>query len=482
MITAVIPYTESSFVKDTISNLRSNDLISEIYLLIRDEIKDEIPGCKLITGNFFTSETLKKLSEELKTEYILLLTENSLIEFIQFGLERFVNLADSTKGGLLYSDYIEKKEGTKFHPVIEYQAGSIRDDFDFGPLLFLRTDAVKKSLNSDYKYAGLYDLRLNISLSHEVLRIPEYLYYSTKPELSKSGEKQFNYVDPQNRGRQLEMESAASEYLKKIGAYLKPEFQNIDLRKAVFKNESSIIIPVKNRVNTIKDAVESALEQETNFAYNIIVIDNYSNDGTTEILREYADKNKKVIHIIPGRKDLAIGGCWNEAVNHTECGKFSVQLDSDDLYLDNTLQKIVNTFYEEKCAAVIGSYKLTDFNRNEIPPGIINHGEWTEDNGRNNALRINGFGAPRAFYTPLLRKTNIPNVSYGEDYAVCLEISRLYRIARIFEPVYLCRRWEGNSDSSLPIEKENANNLYKDKIRTFEILSRIKLNAGVKQG
>ncbi len=276
------------------------------------------------------------------------------------------------------------------------------------------------------------------------------------------------------------MESAASEYLKKIGAYLKPEFQKINSEKIFFKNEASIIIPVKNRINTIKEAVESALDQETNFSYNIIVIDNYSNDGTTEILKEYANRNEKVIHIIPGRKDLAIGGCWNEAVSHPDCGKFAVQLDSDDLYLKDTLQKIVDTFKKEECSAVIGSYKLTDFNQNEIPPGIINHKEWTEDNGRNNALRINGFGAPRAFYTPLLRKTKIPNVSYGEDYAVCLEISRLYRIARIFEPVYLCRRWEGNSDSSLPIEKENSNNFYKDKIRTIEILARKRLNAGDK--
>ncbi len=481
MITVVIPYIESSFLKGTISNFRSSSLIADIFLLIKDEINAEIPGSKLIkTGNFFSSETLKKISEKLKTEYLLFITEKSLIEFNQFGLERFINLAESTGAGLLYSDYVEEKSGKKFHPVIEYQLGSIRDDFDFGALLFLRTEAVKKCLNSNYKYAGLYDLRLNISLFYKIIRIPEYLYNSTKPELKKSGEKQFDYVDPQNRERQLEMESAASEYLKKIGAYLKPEFQKINSEKIFFKNEASIIIPVKNRINTIKEAVESALDQETNFSYNIIVIDNYSNDGTTEILKEYANRNEKVIHIIPGRKDLAIGGCWNEAVSHPDCGKFAVQLDSDDLYLKDTLQKIVDTFKKEECSAVIGSYKLTDFNQNEIPPGIINHKEWTEDNGRNNALRINGFGAPRAFYTPLLRKTKIPNVSYGEDYAVCLEISRLYRIARIFEPVYLCRRWEGNSDSSLPIEKENSNNFYKDKIRTIEILARKRLNAGDK--
>jgi hypothetical protein len=481
MVTVVIPYVESSYLKEAISNFKSSSLITDVFLLIKDETNAEISGSISIkTGDFFSGETLKRISEKLKTKYVLFLTENSSIEFNQFGLERFVNLAESTGAGILYSDYIEKKAGVKFHPVIDYQVGSIRDDFDFGPLLFLNTEAVKKCSNSDYKYAGLYNLRLNISSSYDVLRIPEYLYYSTKPDLKKSGEKQFDYVDPQNRERQLEMESAVSEYLKKIRAYLKPVFQKIDLGKVVFKNEASIVIPVKNRVNTIKDAVESALSQVTNFVFNIIVVDNYSNDGTAEILEEYANKNEKIIHIIPERKDLAIGGCWNEAVNHPECGKFAVQLDSDDLYLKDTLQKIVDTFNKEKCAAVIGSYKLTDINQNEIPPGIINHKEWTEDNGRNNALRINGFGAPRAFYTPLLRETKIPNVSYGEDYAICLEISRSYRIGRIFEPVYLCRRWEGNSDSSLSVEKENANNIYKDKIRTFEILARKKLNAADK--
>ncbi|MFZ0452279.1 MAG: glycosyltransferase family 2 protein, partial [Ignavibacteriaceae bacterium] len=386
---------------------------------------------------------------------------------------------ESTGAGILYSDYMEKSTAVKLHPVTDYQPGSIRDDFQFGPLLFLETEAFKKHLSSNYNYAGLYDVRLNVSISYKILRIPEYLYNSIKPELKKTREKQFDYVDPQNSERQLEMESAASEHLKKIGAYLKPEFQKIDLKKDVFKNEASIIIPVKNRVNTIKDAVESALRQETNFAFNIIVVDNYSNDGTTDILKEYADTNEKIIHIIPARKDLAIGGCWNEAVNHTECGQFALQLDSDDLYLKNTVQKIVDTFNKDKCAAVIGSYKLTDFNQNEIPPGIIDHKEWTEENGRNNALRINGFGAPRAFYTPLLRQTRLPNVSYGEDYALCLEISRKYKLARIFEPVYLCRRWEGNTDSSLSVEKENANNFYKDKIRTFEILARKKLNAEI---
>ncbi len=477
MITAVVPYSKNSFLKNTISNLASNRLITEILILSNDKVEIEIPGCQVLKINkFFSGETLKKISEKLNTEYLLLLTGNSLIEFNQFGLERFFSLAESTNAGILYSNFIDYKSGVNFHPVIDYQPGSIRDDFNFGPVLFFKTEAFKKYSSSNFKFAGLYDLRLNISSNYEILRIPEYLYRSINPDSKNSDEKLFDYVDPANRELQQEMEKAVSEYLKKIGAFLEPEFQYIDLGKHSFNIEASIIIPVKNRVKTIKDAVESALMQNTNFSFNVIVVDNYSNDGTTEILKKYTNENQNLIHIIPGRKDLAIGGCWNEALNHALCGRFSVQLDSDDLYIENTLQKIVDTFKKEKCAAVIGSYRLTDFNQKEIPPGTINHKEWTKDNGRNNALRINGFGAPRAFYTPLLRETKIPNVSYGEDYAVCLEISRKYKIGRIFDPIYICRRWEGNSDASLSIEKENENNYYKDKIRTFEILARKKLN------
>lgn len=477
MITAIVPYNKTTFQKKTIYNFKSSSLIAQIFILTSDNNESEIPGCELIkTGKFFSSETLKKVSEKLKTEYLLFLTEDTLIEFNQFGLERFISIAKSTGAGLLYSDFIEKNSVLKLYPVIDYQPGSIRDDFNFGPLLFLKTEAIKKCLGFDFKFSGLYNLRLSISIEYKIIRIPEFLYSSTKHESKNFSEKLFNYINPENRERQQEMEAVVTEYLKKIRAYLKPRFQNIDLEKTSFSIEASIIIPVKNRAKTIRDAVESALAQKTNFSFNIIVVDNHSDDGTAEILRNYANKNEKIIHIIPEREDLAIGGCWNEAVSQSACGRFAVQLDSDDLYIETTLQKVVDTFNKEKCAAVIGSYKLTDFNRKEIPPGIVDHKEWTKDNGRNNALRINGFGAPRAFYTPLLRETKIPNVSYGEDYALCLEISRKYNIGRIFEPIYICRRWEGNSDSSPSIEKENANNFYKDKIRTFEILARKKLN------
>jgi glycosyltransferase involved in cell wall biosynthesis len=243
--------------------------------------------------------------------------------------------------------------------------------------------------------------------------------------------------------------------------------------------EVSVIIPVKNRVKTLTDAIKSVLKQITDFSFNLIIVDNYSDDGTAEIIKSFAEKDKRIHHIIPERKDLGIGGCWNEAVHNPKCGKFSVQLDSDDMYKDeNTLQLIIDKFREEKVPMVIGSYVITDFNLEEIPPGIIDHREWTPDNGRNNALRINGLGAPRAFYTPVIRKIKIPNVSYGEDYAVGLAISRYYQIGRIFEPIYFCRRWEDNTDAQIDITKLNANNLYKDRLRTFEIFARQRKNLG----
>src|SRR5690606_14537760 len=318
------------------------------------------------------------------------------------------------------------------------------------------------------------------SRHYSVLRIPEFLYSSVQIDARKSGEKLFDYVNPKNRDVQIEMEKAATEHLKKINAYLKPEFEevNYDSAKDEFEFEASVIIPVKNRVKTIGDAVQSVLKQRTDFPFNLIVVDNYSTDGTTELLKDFASKDKRVVHLIPERKDLGIGGCWNEGVHHKNCGRYAVQLDSDDIYQDeNTLQKIVDVFRKEKCAMVVGSYRLTDFQLNEIPPGLIDHKEWTPDNGSNNALRINGLGAPRAFFTPVLREIKVPNVSYGEDYAVGLAISRKWKIGRIYEPVYLCRRWDDNTDASLAIGKLNLHNHYKDKVRTIELLARQRMLA-----
>ncbi len=479
-ITAFLPYVESLKGK-LISQLRSSDLVDNIFLLSNKNQK-EIEGCRtIITKNYYSTETIRVIASNTSSEFILIQIEDAQINLKQFGLQRFLNIAETTNAGILYSDYTELRNEKIFpYPLIDYQFGSVRDDFDFGHLLFIRTEALKKiveSFNMDFKYAGFYDLRLKISQTYSLIRIPEFLYSVEKIEPEEKSEKQFEYVNPKNREAQIEMEQAVTNHFKKIGAFLKAENKEINFDESNFPVEASVIIPVRNRIKTIREAIKSALKQKTDFELNVIVVDNYSTDGTTELLKKIAKNDKRLIHFVPERKDLGIGGCWNEAVHHTLCGKFSCQLDSDDLYKDeNTLQKIVDAFKKEKAAMIIGSYILTDFNLNQIPPGIIDHKEWTDENGRNNALRINGLGAPRAFYTPVIRKINFPNVSYGEDYAVGLAISRDYKIGRIYEPIYYCRRWEDNSDAGLDIEKLIANNFYKDQLRTSELIERQKKN------
>jgi glycosyltransferase involved in cell wall biosynthesis len=328
----------------------------------------------------------------------------------------------------------------------------------------------------DYQFAGLYDLRLKLSQTETLVHINEYLYSEIENDTRKSGEKIFDYVDPKNRGVQIEMENACTEHLKEIGGYLAPKFKDIEFNDGNFEYEASVIIPVRNRIRTIEDAILSTLNQKTKFKYNVIIIDNHSTDGTTEAIDKY-NTDERIIHIVPERKDLGIGGCWNVGAHHPKCGKFAIQLDSDDVYKDeNTIQKVVDAFYSQKCGMVVGTYMITDFNLNMIAPGVIDHKEWTPDNGRNNAMRINGLGAPRAFYTPLLRDIKIPNTSYGEDYATALNISRNYQIGRIYDVLYYCRRWDDNSDASLDVVKMNGHNTYKDRIRTWELQARIALN------
>ena len=383
---------------------------------------------------------------------------------------------------MVYADHYKTIKGERTpHPVIDYQLGSVRDDFDFGSLLMFRTDYLKRAINEieaekEYQHSALYALRLALSRYGELTHIREFLYTETEIDLRKSGEKQFDYVDPRNRQVQIEREEVFTRHLKKIGAYLKPSMMTVDLKEGEFSHEASIIIPVRNRARTINDAIRSVLEQETSFPFNLIIIDNHSTDGTSEIIEQYKNDNR-VIHLIPERTDLGIGGCWNLGINHPQCGRFAIQLDSDDLYSSpHTLQTIVDKFYKEQCAMVIGSYRMTDFTLQTLPPGVIDHKEWTDENGHNNALRINGLGAPRAFFTPLLRKIRVPNTSYGEDYALGLAFSRQYRIGRIYDVLYLCRRWEGNSDAALSIEKINQNNNYKDSLRTLEIKLRQAMN------
>lgn len=428
-----------------------------------------------------SSVELKYLADLGDFDYLFILKEKTWFNPGQFAFERMLSVAEDTGAGIVYCDYIEiKEENQKYHPVIDYQEGSIRDDFDFGPLWLVRGKALKEAvsaLDMSFEKAGLYYLRLSISSNYSVCRIPEYLYTVRELDSRKSGQVIFDYVDPKNRQVQIEMENVATAHLKNTGAYLEPVFKHISFDEKAFKFKASVIIPVKNRIKTIEDAVQSVLKQKTNFAYNLIVVDNHSDDGTSGILEFIAGTDNRLIHHIPERTDLGIGGCWNEGVHHPDCGMFAVQLDSDDLYKDeNTLQKIVDAFYAQNCAMVVGTYQLVNFKLEEIPPGIIDHKEWTPENGRNNALRINGLGAPRAFYTPLLREIKIPNVSYGEDYAIGLAISRHYQIGRIYENLYLCRRWDDNSDAALDIEKMNRHNVYKDRIRTIEIKARQKLN------
>jgi GT2 family glycosyltransferase len=484
-ISVVIPFYGNKAVLKIIEELNNIKYVDQLILISDKETLDIKTKHLVVKSSYpFSSKVIKSICENVTGDYIIFITDQYSLEVKDNTIEQFLNNATNTMAGLFYSDYFVKSNNEiKRHPLIDYQPGSIRDDFDFGPLLFLKKNVLQiacKELQdeqSDSLFSGLYQLRLAVSRKFSIERISEPIYIVESFEVDNSDDKLFRYVVPENMELQIEMEAAVTHHLKKIGAYLEPGFKDVDFNEESFSVEASIIIPVKNRVKTIKDAINSALAQRTNFVYNIIVVDNQSIDGTTEILKSKADENIEVIHHIPKKNELGIGGCWNEAIEHQECGRFSVQLDSDDIYFDeNTLQKIIDKFYEEKCAMVIGSYTLTDFNLNEIPPGTIDHKEWTPENGPNNALRVNGLGAPRAFYTPVIRKIKFPDVSYGEDYAVGLAVCREYKIGRIYEPVYICRRWEGNTDASLTIEQENLNNSYKDLIRSEEIKRRQELN------
>ena len=449
---------------------------------------ESFTGVTVLSGvSLRSTDTLRSIAEAVSHKFILIYTKDKPLEMGMFALDRILAIAEDTKADMLYADHYTSSVGEdgaerRFrHPLIDCQKGSLRDDFDFGSVLVFRTSSFKRAVRAmaeDYQWGALYDLRLRMK---RIVHINEYLYTEIETDSRKSGEKQFDYVDPKNRAVQIEMEKVCTEHLKRIGAWLPPVFKDPDAAsfgQHEFPVTATVVIPVFNRVRTVKDAVQSALAQECDFQFNVIVVDNHSSDGTYELLEELARQDERLIHVVPARHDLGIGGCWNLAVHHEKCGEFAVQLDSDDVYSGpDTLTKIVNAFHEQKCAMVVGTYQMTDFDMNPIPPGIIDHREWTEENGRNNALRINGLGAPRAFWTPLLRTINLPNTSYGEDYALGLRICREYRIGRIYDVLYCCRRWEGNSDAALDIEKVNANNLYKDRIRTWELEARLSSRA-----
>ncbi len=476
-------------VRPLVETLRDSRTVHNINLIMTaahaGTAVDVPEGCTVMTADsVICSATIREIAVRATAEYVMLLTKPVNVTLGMSATERVLRVADDSDAALVYSDHWSVENGVRCpHPVPDYQEGSVRDDFDFGSLLLINTALLHRYVedaSADYRYAGLYDLRLYLSRVGRLFHINEYLYTEEETDLRASGVKQFDYVNPANRDVQIEMEQAVTAHLEAIGAlidthnYACPDFGEQD-----FAVEASVIIPVRDRVKTILDAVRSALSQKATFAYNVIVVDNHSTDGTTETIATLAATDARLVHIIPERTDLGIGGCWNMAVNDELCGRFAVQLDSDDLYSSEyTLQTIVDAFHEQQAAMVVGSYRMCDFDLNTLPPGLIAHREWTDENGPNNALRINGLGAPRAFFTPLLRQIQFPNTSYGEDYALGLIFSRRYRIGRIYDELYLCRRWAGNSDAALSIDKINANNTYKDRLRTLEISARRRMLQG----
>jgi len=413
----------------------------------------------------YSSASIQALLDAADSEVLFLGDPRVSIEPGPHMFERMTRVLRETGAGWVYADAVG-------HARIDYQGGSIRDGFDFGPMLGISVQAARQAgIDGGWKWGGLYDLRLKISEKHSIVRIPEPLYSATTIDARPIGQKQFDYVDPRNRDYQIEMEQVATAYLKRIGAWLPPNFETVPAASEAFPVKASVVIPVRNRKRTIVNAVQSALAQHADFEFNVIVVDNHSTDHTTELVRGISDP--RLIHIVPTRPDLGIGGCWNEAIYSRDCGQYAVQLDSDDLYVnEDVLRRVVSELDTGPYAMVIGSYTMVDFSLQEIPPGLIDHREWSRENGRNNALRINGLGAPRAFNTSVLRRFGFPNVSYGEDYAIALRISRDFEIGRIYESVYLCRRWEGNSDSALSVEVANRYDQYKDWLRSIELEAR----------
>ena len=473
--------------QNALSVLHEYKTVQHIHFLVSADFAahHQVPeGCTfVITDRLESSNTIVSIAENTDADYVMICTRHTTIGWGNNTLERFLRVADDTDAVMVYADHYKMVEGKmEKHPVIDYQSGSLRDDFDFGSLWCIKAQALADYIaqpdREEYQFAALYDLRLYLSRVGEIFHLNEFLYSEAELDTRKSGEKQFDYVNPRNREVQIEMEKACTQHLGKVGALIDTTFyRQPDFGEQDFEYETSVIIPVFNREKTVADAVKSALGQKANFKFNVIVVNNHSTDRTGEILDELKADN--LIQIVPERTDLGIGGCWNEAINSSFCGKFAVQLDSDDLYSSpKTLQKIVDAFYTQKAAMIIGSYRMCDFDLNTLPPGLIDHKEWTDENGCNNALRINGLGAPRAFFTPLVRQIQFPNTSYGEDYALGLAFSRRYRIGRIYDELYLCRRWGGNSDAALSVEKVNANNLYKDRLRTMELKARQHLLQG----
>ncbi len=485
-LTIVAPSTPGPSSNGALRSLAGSPLVDALLLVGPEPVDPHIAGARLLPAeSLFSQRTLDIVLDAVHTPYLLLVPDGAPDSIGPRALERMTGAAESTGSGIVYSDYRESgKETQVLHPLCDYQPGSVRDDFDFGPMLLFSVSAARKvretyGLVPDVRFAGLYDLRLKVSIDSPVTHLPEALYsFPARAVGPLAGEQLFAYLDAGNRTAQKEMEQVFTDYLKHIGAYVPgSRLKRFDAGRMPFPVEASVVIPVRNRKETIAEAVASSLSQNTDFPFNVIVVDNYSTDGTTQVLRDLAARNPALHHVVPAKTGLAIGGCWNEALRCKSCGRYAVQLDSDDLYgTPHVLKRIIDMLRDGSYAMVIGAYTLVDFTLEERAPGLIDHREWTDENGHNNALRVNGLGAPRAFATALMRETGFPDVSYGEDYAACLRICREWRVGRIYESLYLCRRWQGNTDSGLGLDAANRNNTFKDGVRTAEILARQKMN------
>lgn len=487
-LTVVMPYSSSTFFTKMLSELIKSGLFDSIQIVCDRPVEFHLPRCYcFVADSLLSGQTLNEILAGIKTGYLLLLHDARHVSFEPEAIDRLIGTAGSSGAGLVYSDFYDETGETRaVHPLNDYQLGSVRDDFDFGAIMLFSVPAVRAAMEKygaipPVRFAGLYDLWLKVSIDNLVYHISEPLYSVIEKIDDSAVERHFAYVDPKNAEAQREMELVFTNYLKKIGAYIPPEhLRKVADREGYSPVEATVVIPIRNRAGTIADAVKSALAQETDFPFNVIVVDNHSTDGTTAALSAMAGNCPQLLHAIPERTDLGIGGCWNEALYRKACGRYAVQLDSDDLYIGpHALQKIVDMLRQDSCAMVIGSYTIVNFNLEEIPPGLIDHREWTDENGHNNALRINGLGAPRAFNVNIMRNIGFLNVSYGEDYAAALRICREHRVNRIYESLYLCRRWQGNTDAELAIVDANRNDAFKDKVRTEEILARQEMMKGV---